>query len=157
MDDAPEPNIPNDVQPDTMRDIVVQSFRARYGEQWGRDPAATLRFSLDAEHLLQMVDGAHLIGDAETGDGEVCLRVWVDRPLRDLMSADQLAFDIFARLSEDLFFAERRFEKKAVCYPFATGTSRGGYIGSLILSGPHAADFADQFQRSLTGGRGYQA
>jgi len=157
MDDAPEPNIPDDVQPDTMRDIVVQSFRARYGEQWGRDPAATLRFSLDAEHLLQMVDGAHLIGDAETGDGEVCLRVWVDRPLRDLMSADQLAFDIFARLSEDLFFAERRFEKKAVCYPFATGTSRGGYIGALILSGPHAADFADQFQRSLTGGRGYQA
>lgn len=157
MNDLPENIETADERADIMRDHVVRTFRERYGEQWGRDPDLILRFSLDAEHLLEMVEGAHLIGDVETGNGEVCLRVWVDHPLRDLMSADQLAYDIFARLSEDLFFAERRFDKRSVSYPFVTGTPRGGYIGSLVLSGPHAADFADQFQRTLTGGRGYQA
>ena len=140
-----------------MRDNVVRTLRERFGEEWGRDDEATLRFSVDAEHLLEAIEGAHLIGDAELNDGEVCLRVWVDFPIRDLMSADQLAYDIFARLSEDLFFAERRFEKNGVCYPFVTGSARGGYVGSLLLSGPYAANFADQFQQKLTGGRGYQA
>jgi len=140
-----------------MRDDVVDTMRKRYGEDWGRDDEANLRFSVDAEHLLGAVEGAHLIGDAELDGGEVTLRVWVDYPLRDLMSADQLAYDIFARLSEDLFFAERRFEKNAVCYPFVTGTPRGGHVGALVLSGPHAADFAARYQTRLSGGLGYQA
>ena len=140
-----------------MRDEVVETLRGRYGDEWGRDDEANLRFSADAEHLLSMVDGVHLIGDAELEDGSVELRVWVDHPLRDLMSADQLAYDIFARLSEDIFFAERRFEKDGLRYPFVTGSPRGGHIGSLVLAGPHAADFAERYQRRLTGGLGYQA
>ena len=140
-----------------MRDEVIETLRKRYGEAWGKDDEANLRFSVDAEHLLQTVDGAHLIGDAELEDGEVTLRVWVDFPLPDLMSADQLAYDIFARLSEDIFYAERRFEKNGVRYPFLTGTARGGHVGSLVLAGPHAAEFADRYHQRLTGGLGFQA
>lgn len=141
----------------TMRDDVVETLRRRYGDDWGKDDEDNLRFSVDAEHLLRHVDGAHLIGDPEVEDGSVELTVWVDYPLPDLMSADQLAYEIFARLSEDIFFAERHFGKDTVRYPFVTGSPRGGHIGALVLAGPHAADFAERYQRRLTGGLGYQA
>ncbi len=140
-----------------MRDEVIETLRKRYGEAWGKDDEANLRFSVDAEHLLQTVDGAHLIGDAELEDGEVTLRVWVDFPLPDLMSADQLAYDIFGRLSEEIFYAERRFAPKSVHYDFVTGSSSHGHVGALILAGPHAADFADRHQIRSTGGTRFQA
>ena len=140
-----------------MVDDVVDALRKRYGDDWTRDDEATLRFSVDAEPLLRNVPGAHLIGDPEVEDGEVTLRVWVDFPLRDLMSADQLAYEIFARLSEDVFYAERRFERDAVRYPFVTGSSHHGHVGSLILTGPHAADFAGRHHQRLSGGLRFQA
>ncbi len=140
-----------------MVEDVIDTLRKRYGEAWARDEEANLRFSADAEHLIEDVPGAHLIGDPEIEDGEVTLRVWVDFPLRDLMSADRLAYEIFARLSEDLFYAERRFEAKAVRYPFVTGSQYHGHVGALVLAGPHAADFADRHQQRLSGGLRYQA
>jgi len=140
-----------------MHDAIVETMRRRFGDEWGRDFDASVRFSADAEQLLRDLDGAHLIGDAEIEDGEITLRMWVDQPLPDLMSADQLAYDIFARLSEELFYSERHFERKTVRYRFLTGTPRSGYSGSVVLAGPHAADFADRFHRRLTGGLGYQA
>ena len=140
-----------------MVDDVIDALRKRYGDTWARDEEANLRFSVDAEHLLRDVPGAHLIGDPEVDDGEVTLRIWVDYPLPDLMSADRLAYEIFARLSEEVFYAERRFEAKAVRYPFVTGSSHHGHVGALVLSGPHAADFADRYHQRLTGGLRFQA
>jgi hypothetical protein len=125
-------------------DDVVTLLRQRYGERWGLDDEANLRFSVDAELLLRDVDGAHLIGDPEVEEGRVTLTVWVDFPLEDLMTADQLAYDIFSRLSEEIFYAERRFDARSIRYPFITGSSRHGHIGALVLAGPHAADFADR-------------
>ncbi len=48
-----------------MVDDVVGAMRARYGADWGTDDEANLRFSVDAEHLVRDVSGAHLIGEAE--------------------------------------------------------------------------------------------
>ena len=140
-----------------MVDDVVEALQKRYGEGWTRDDEANLRFSADVEHLLRDVAGAHLIGDPELEEGRVTLRVWVDFPLRDLMSADQLAYEIFGRLSEEVFYAERRFESDGLRYPFVTGSSRHGHVGSLVLSRPHAAAFAERFHQRLSGGVRYQA
>jgi hypothetical protein len=140
-----------------MVDDVIEALRKRYGEGWAKDDEANLRFSVDVEHLLRGVEGAHLIGDPEVDDGRVTLHVWVDFPLRDLMSADQLAYEIFGRLSEEVFYAERRFEKGALRYPFVTGSARHGHVGALVFSGPHAAAFADRFRQRLAGGLRYQA
>ena len=140
-----------------MVDDVIETLRQRYGETWARDEDANIRFSVDAEHLLREMDGAHLIGDAEMENGAVTLTLWVDQPIPDLMTADQIAYDVFARLSEEIFFTERRFEPKAVRYPFVTGSPTHGHVGALILAGPHAADFAERHLARMTGGVRYQA
>jgi hypothetical protein len=140
-----------------MVEEIIDALRARFGADWANDDEANLRFTVDAEQLLRDVDGAHLIGDPEIVDGEVTLRVWVDYPIRDLMTADQLAYDIFGRLSEELFCVERRVRGKEVYYPFVTGSASHGHVGALVLAGPHAADFADRHQVRIRGGLGYQA
>ena len=144
-------------EPRPTLDDVVDVLRRRYGEGWARDDEANLRFSVDAEHLLRDVEGAHLIGDPELAEGLVTLRVWVDFPLHDLMSADQLAYEIFGRLSEEVFYAERRFETGGLRYPFVTGSARHGHVGSLVLAGPYAADFAGRFRHRLLGGLRHHA
>jgi hypothetical protein len=138
-------------------DDVLEALHRRFGEGWATDDEANLRFSVDAEHLLRDIEGAHLIGDPEIDDGKVTVRVWVDFPLHDLMSADQLAYEIFGRLSEEVFYAERRFETGGLRYPFVTGSPRHGHVGSLVLAGPHAADFVGRFQHRLLGGLRHQA
>jgi hypothetical protein len=138
-------------------DDILETLQQRYGNTWLHDDEANLRFAVDAEHLLRDVAGAHLIGDPELADDRVTLRVWVDFPLRDLMGADRLAYEIFGRLSEEIFYAERRFESGVLCYPFVTGSPRHGHMGSLVLSGPHAADFVERFQQRLLGGLRYHA
>ena len=136
---------------------MIETLRQRYGAAWARDEDANLRFSVDAEHLLRDFDGAHLIGEPELDDGAVTISMWVDRPIRDLTMADKLAYDVFARLSLEVFYTERRFEAKAVRYPFVTGSAHQGHIGAVILAGPHAAEFADRHHTRITGGLRYQA
>ena len=136
---------------------VLGLLQARFGETWERDDEANLRFSIEVEQVLRNVDGAHLIGGPEFANGGITLNVWVDDPIDDLMSADQLAFDIFGRISEEIFYAERQFDTKTIRYPFVTGSSRHGHIGSLVLAGPHAADFADRHHLRSTGGVRFQA
>jgi hypothetical protein len=140
-----------------MVDEVLETFREQFGEEWGRDEEANLRFSVDAERVLQEMDGIHLIGEPEVDDGAITLTVWVDQPITDLMRADRLAYDIFGRISDDLFYAERQFDTKSIRYPFVTGSRRHGHSGTLVLAGPHAADFADRHQLRSTGGVRFQA
>ncbi|MEA2527665.1 MAG: hypothetical protein QOF33_736 [Thermomicrobiales bacterium] len=140
-----------------MVDDIIEVFRQRFGENWGRDEDANLRFSVDAERVLQEMDGVHLIGDPDVQDGEITLTVWVDEPINDLMRADRLAYDVFGRISDDLFYAERHFDSKSIRYPFVTGSNRHGHVGSLVLAGPHAADFADRHLLRSTGGVRFQA
>ena len=94
---------------------------ARYGQGWAEDTDANIRFAIEAERLVADLDDVHLIGEPELDEHHVTLQFWVDRPIADLMTADQVAFDIFARISIEIFYAERRFVEGAIVYPFVTG------------------------------------
>lgn len=141
----------------SMVEDVVHACRERFGDDWTTDDEANLRFSIDAERLMRDVDGVHLMGDPELIDGAITLRFWVDHPLPDLMSADLLAYEIFGRISEEIFFTERTFELDGLSYPFVTGSPRHGHIGNVVLAGPHAATFADRFRQRVAGGVRYHA
>lgn len=134
-----------------MVDDVIKLLINRYGESWTTDEEANMRFSLEAEHVLGGMVGVHLIGDADVEDGQITLNVWVDEPIPDLLGADQLAYDIFGRLSEDVFYTERQFDENGIRYPFVTGSLRHGHIGELFLRGPHAIEFADRHQLRVRG------
>jgi len=140
-----------------MRDAVVAAMRAAFGEEWGTDIESNLRFSVDVEAVLQGLEDLHLIGDPEMEDDEVVVRVWVDKPVPDLLTADALAYAVFGRISEEVFYAERQFESGGLRYPFVTGSARRGHIGSLHLAGPHASDFAERFRKRVTGGARFHA
>jgi len=62
-----------------------------------------------------------------------------------------IAYAIFGRLSEEIFYTERTFEPGGLRYPFLTGSARHGHVGALVFAGPHAADFADRFRQRVTG------
>jgi hypothetical protein len=141
----------------TMVESVIKAFCERWGEDWPNDEDANLRFTIDVEHLMHDINGAHLIGDPELDGASITLRFWVDVPLDDLMSADVLAYEIFGRISEEIFFSERMFEQGGLRYQFVTGSARHGHVGSVLLSGPHAAEFADRFRQRVSGGIRYHA
>src|SRR5262249_40228828 len=122
-----------------MLDDIVETLCARYGEGWADDTDANIRFVIEAERLLSDLSDVHLIGTPELDEHLITLQFWVDRPIPDLMTADQVAFDIFARISIELFYVERRFAEGSIVYQFVTGSSRHGHVGSVVLAGPHAA------------------
>jgi hypothetical protein len=140
-----------------MVDDIVATLRARYGSEWTEDTDANIRFAIEAERLVTDLVNVHLIGEPEIEAFHITLQFWVDQPIPDLMTADQVAFAIFARISIEIFYAERRFVEGAIVYPFVTGTSRHGHIGSVVLAGPHAAEFSERFRQRLVGGTRYQA
>jgi hypothetical protein len=140
-----------------MVDDIVEALSARYGPDWAKDTDANIRFAIEAERLVADLDDAHIIGEPELDEHHITLQFWVDRPITDLMAADQVAFDIFARISIEMFYSERRFVEGAIVYPFVTGTSRNGHSGSVVLAGPHAAEFSERFRKRLVGGPRYHA
>lgn len=140
-----------------MLDDIAEALRSRYGPGWIDDTDANIRFALEAERLVADVENAHLIGEPEIDDDHVTLHFWVDQPVPDLMTADQVAFEIFARISVEIFYSERSFVEGAIVYSFITGTSRHGHSGSVVLAGPHAAEFSERFRQRLVGGPRYHA
>jgi hypothetical protein len=142
---------------DQARDGVVAAMQDAYGEEWTGDREALLRFSLEVMAVLQDLEHAHLIGEPELDDAGILLRIWIDRPVPDLVTADTHAYAVFGRISEQIFFTERQFEEGALRYPFVTGTPRRGIVGALVLAGPHIAEFSERFRARLAGGARYHA
>lgn len=140
-----------------MLEDIVEALSSRYGQGWAEDTDANIRFALEAERLVTDLADAHLIGEPELEEHHVTLQFWVDRPIVDLMTADQVAFDIFARISVEIFYSERRFTEGGIVYSFVTGTSRNGHSGSVVLAGPHAAQFSERFRQRLVGGPRFHA
>ena len=138
-------------------EIVLAAMAARYGDEWLRNDDANERFAAESKVLLSEVDGAHLIGDPELEDDLVRLTLWIDGEIEDLYDADQLAFDIFARISEELFFTERVVRVRQIDYPFITGSPRHGHRGVLTLAGPNAAEFAQRHQMRTVGAPHFHA
>jgi hypothetical protein len=130
---------------------LVEAMRVQHGESWGADEEANLRFTLNASSSLKNIDGAHLIGEPEIEENELKMTFWLDFAVDDLMTVDQLVFDIFARISDEIFLSERLLEQKAIRYNFVTGTDRHGHVGSLVLAGPYASDFVDRERVRTTG------
>ena len=140
-----------------MVDDIVEALRARYGHQWAEDIDSNIRFAFEAERLVADLDGIHLIGAPEIEEHQITLQFWVDHSIPDLMTADEVAFGIFSRISIEMFYTERRFVEGAIVYPFVTGTSRNGHVGAVVLAGPHAAEFSERFRQRLVGGPRYHA
>jgi hypothetical protein len=140
-----------------MVDDIVAALCTRYGAEWIEDTDANIRFAIEAQRLVTDLTDAHLIGEPELEEHHLTMQFWVDRPINDLMTADQLAFEIFARISIEMFYSERRFVEGAIVYTFVTGSPRHGHSGSVVLAGPHAAEFSERFRRRLVGGPRYHA
>jgi hypothetical protein len=140
-----------------MVDDIVEALRGRYGENWADDIDSNIRFAIEAERLVADLDDVHLIGEPEIEQHQLTLQFWVDRSIPDLMTADEVAFAIFARISIEILYTERRFVEGAIVYPFVTGTSRHGHVGSIVLAGPHAAEFSERFRQRLVGGPRFHA
>ncbi len=140
-----------------MVDDIVEALQERYGQNWAEDTDSNIRFAIEAERLVADLDDVHLIGEPEIEEHQLTLQFWVDRTIPDLMTADEVAFAIFARISIEIFYTERRFVEGAIVYPFVTGTSRHWHVGSIVLTGPHAAEFSERFRQRLVGGPRYHA
>jgi hypothetical protein len=140
-----------------MVDDIIEALSARFGQGWAENTDANIRFAIEAERLLADVDDAHMIGEPELDEHHITIQFWVDRPIADLMTADRVAFDIFARISIEVFYSERQFVEGAIVYAFVTGSSRYGHSGSVVLAGPHAAEFSERFRQRLVGGPRYHA
>jgi hypothetical protein len=136
-------NIPGDT---AMFDDMLSFLIERYGESWAADDEANLRFSVEAEFLIRAIEGVHLVGEPAIEDDRLTISVWIDQPIPDLMTADQLAYAIFGRLSEQLFIVERTISTRSIVYRFVTGSPTRGDIGALEMVGPHAADFAERHE-----------
>jgi hypothetical protein len=130
---------------------LVEAMRLQHGETWGTDEEANIRFTLNASSTLKDIDGAHLIGEPEIEGSELTMTFWLDFAVEDLLTVDQLAFDIFARISDEIFLSERRLDQKSIRYNFVTGSDRHGHVGSLVLAGPYATDFVDRERVRVTG------
>jgi hypothetical protein len=136
---------------------IADALVALYGEEWFSDDDANARFVAESQVAFEDVDGAHMIGEPEFDDGRVEFNLWVDEPIEDVLAVDQLAFDLFSRISEEIFFTERVIKQRTVDYPFVTGSDRHGHIGSIVLSGPHASEFAHRHHLRTTGGTHFHA
>jgi hypothetical protein len=136
---------------------MVEAMTARYGEDWLRDTDANERFAAESKVMLEDLEDVHLIGDPELEDDMVQLTVWVDGQIADLYDADQIAYEVFARISEEMFFTERVVRTRELEYPFVTGSSRHGHRGVLTLAGPHAAEFAQRHHLRTVGSAHFHA
>lgn len=124
----------------------------RFGTDWTTNTTENRRFATSLTSLIQVTDGMHLIEPPETRDGQINLDLWVEYPVVDVWDADELAYSVFSRISEDIFLASRQVEDRGVRYRFITGSMEHGHIGSLHLTGPHAKELVDIYHlRSLQG------
>lgn len=138
-------------------DRLVETLLDAFGEDWIKNSTANQHFQRGAVSLLQDADGVHLIGDPQYEHHSQDFNLWVDFPVEDLLAADELAFSLFAHLSEDIFVATRIFEEKGVRYRFITGTEEDGHLGSLNLTGTHAIEFLNIHRLRMARGLQYSA
>src|ERR687897_3919853 len=99
-----------------MVDDIVEALSARFGQGWAENTDANIRFAIEAERLLAALDDAHMIGEPELDEHHITIQFWVDRPISDLMTADRIAFDIFAQISSEAFHSRRQFVEGAIVY-----------------------------------------
>lgn len=143
--------------PEQAFDDLVTLLLERFGQAWISDSRANSAFAAGAAALLRDTDGIHLIGEPERDKHALHFNVWVDFPVEDLIVADEVAFGVFGRFAEDIFLSTRVFEDSGLRYRFLTGTGLDGHLGSILLTGPHAADFVTMHRLRMIKGTRYNA
>jgi len=143
--------------PEQAFDDVVEYLLKRFGDAWISDVRANQAFARGTAALLREAEGLHLIGEPKLDDNTLHFNVWIDFPVEDVIVADDVAFGIFARLAADIFLSTRVFEDRGLRYRFLTGTGLGGHLGSIHLTGPHAAEFVSMHRLRMTEGSQYNA
>jgi len=143
--------------PEQAFDDLVTVLLDRFGEGWIADAKANMAFATGAAALLRETDGIHLIGEPERDRHALHFNVWVDFPVEDLIVADDVAFGVFGRFAEDIFLSARVLEDSGLRYRFLTGTGRDGHLGSIHLTGPHAAEFVTMHRLRMARGMRYNA
>ena len=136
---------------------VVQTLLRHFGDDWIKDRPANMAFMVGAVSLLQDAEGIHLIGDPEVEHFSHNFNVWIDFPVEDILVADDVAFSIFARLAEEIFVSTRVFEERGVRYRFLTGNVLDGHLGSIHLTGTHAAEFVTMHRLKMVKGLHFNA
>ncbi len=142
---------------ETAFDSIVEGLLRQFGETWIQDKPANTAFTMGTVALLQDADGIHLIGQPEIEHDSHNFNLWLDFPVDDLMVADEVAFSIFSRIAEDIFVSTRILEDRGVRYRFLTGTVLDGHLGSLHLTGTHAAEFVTMHRMKSVKGLHFNA
>ncbi len=143
--------------PEKVFNDMVKVLLERFGDEWITNATANQHFSRGASSLLQDAEGIHLIGEPEFEQNSHNFNIWIDFPVDDVIAADELAFDVFAHLAEEIFVSTRVFEERGVRYRFVTGTEENGHLGSLHLTGPHAIEFVNIHKLRVSRGLQFNA
>jgi len=136
---------------------VVEMLVNRFGPEWITNNQANRAFLQGTASLLREADGLHLIGEPDIEHNSHDFNVWVDFPVDDLMVADDVAFSIFAHLSEEIFLSARIMEDHGVRYRFITGNAIDGHLGSIHLTGTHAVEFVNMHRLKMVKGLHFNA
>src|SRR5699024_4505948 len=145
------------VLPAHLYDELLEIVLERFGEERPTGSTENKRFMTAMSSVIQTSQGMHLITSPEVEDGKMNFDLWVEYPVDDVWEADELAYEVFSQVAEDIFVSTRQVEDKGVRYRFVTGTMENGHQGSLHFTGPHAKEFADIYRMRITQGHRYHA
>lgn len=143
--------------PSEVFEELVKSMHHQFGEAWLQNKKRNQDFQNAMLSVVEHADGIHMIGSPEQEDDRIEFRVWVDYPVDDLWSADDLAYEVIGQVADDLLLTCRVVENNEVRYRFATGSMTSGHIGTLTFVGPHAREFANLYRIRMTQGAPYHA
>ena len=68
--------------------------------------------------------------------------LWIDFPVIELGDIDEIAFELFGRVSPELLLSARSIGERTVVYRFLAGDLASGHVGEMELLGPYVAEFA---------------
>lgn len=121
-----------------MRDLV----RERLGEGWTAASPSIEAFTALLAINAQTLEGVHLVGEPSVVDGVIHLTLWIDYPVTELADFDEVAFELFGRVSPELLLSARSVDEQTIVYRFLAGNVEFGHAGELELVGPFVAEYA---------------
>lgn len=130
------------LKPAMLFTLVHDLIRERLGDDWSAASPAGEEFMTILAINAQSLDGVHLVGDPRLADDEVRLTLWIDFPVVDLGDVDEVAFELFGRVSPELLLSTRSIGEQTMEYRFLAGSLESGHVGVLELVGPYVAEFA---------------
>lgn len=134
----------NDAQlkPAALFSLMHDLVKERLGESWSAGSPSIEEFTAVLAINAQTLDGVHLAGEPALHDGVVHLTLWIDVPVIELGDIDEIAFELFGRVSPELLLSARSIDERTIVYRFLAGNVESGHVGELELIGPYVGEFA---------------